>query len=164
MRAATGWQFLDDPGGRAAGGPALTLSGGIAMVGGPARVRQALMLLLATVPGERVMRPGYGCPLDRLMFAPNDDTTAGLAIHYVRQSVQRWLPEVEIIRLDAGRDPSGPPERLWIWLDYRIRAAQLDDRLALSLNLDGEPPDAVAQTGATDRGHRTGATEPGGPR
>lgn len=150
MRAATGWRFFDDVPGGLSGGPALTLSGGIAMVGGPARVRQALMLLLATVPGERVMRPGYGCPLDRLMFAPNDDTTAGLAIHYVRQSVQRWLPEVQIIRLDAGRDPSGPPARLWIWLDYRIRAAQTDDRLALSLDLDGPPSDAAPPTGGHD--------------
>lgn len=150
MRAATGWRFFDGPGAGQAGGPALTLAGGIAIVGGPARVRQALMLLLATVPGERVMRPDYGCPLDRLMFAPNDDTTAGLAIHYVRQSVGRWLPEVQILRLDAGRDPSGPAGRLWIWLDYRIRAAQLDDRLTLSLDLDGAPPDAPPQTGGRD--------------
>ena len=41
------------------------------------------------------MRPGYGCHLFRLAFAPNDDTTAGLAIHYVRQALERWEPRIE---------------------------------------------------------------------
>ena len=53
--------------------------GRLAMVEGNAAVRQAIQMLLSTAPGERVMRPGYGCDLQRLVFAPNDDTTAGLA-------------------------------------------------------------------------------------
>ena len=55
-------------------------------------VRQALFLLLSTTPGERLMRPGYGSRLHRLVFAPNDDTTAGLAIHYVRQAIAAGSP------------------------------------------------------------------------
>ena len=147
MRGPVGWRFFEGDSGT---GPALTLAGGVATTSGSARLRQALMLLLATAPGERVMRPDYGCPLGRLVFSPNDDTTAGLAIHYVRQSVQRWVPEVEILRLDAGRDPAGPAERLWIWLDYRIRAAQQDDRLAIALDLEGGAP------GASPRDRREG--------
>ena len=69
-----------------------------------ASVRQAILLLLSTRPGERVMRPTYGCDLHRLVFSPNDDTTAGLAIHYVRQALERWEPRIEVIRLDAGRE------------------------------------------------------------
>ena len=53
------------------------------MIAGDAAIRQSIILLLTTTPGERVMRPDYGCPLHRLMFQPNDATTAGLAIHYV---------------------------------------------------------------------------------
>ena len=107
------------------------------MVAGDALIRQSLMLLLATVPGERVMRPDYGCPLDRLMFAPNDATTAGLAIHYVRQSIQRWEPRVTILKLDAGQDLSGAPERLRIWLEYRVRLSQAADEMSFSLDLSG---------------------------
>ena len=65
-------------------------TGGVEMVTDDAAVRQSLLLLLSTVPGERVMRPEYGCNLHKLIFAPNDDTTAGLAVHYVRQAVERW--------------------------------------------------------------------------
>ena len=77
----------------AAGGPtglALSATGALDTVQGDAAVRQALLLLLTTAPGERVMRPDYGCDLRKLVFSPNDDTTAGLAIHYVRRAVEAW--------------------------------------------------------------------------
>ena len=55
-----------------------------ALVDGHASVRQALLILLSTNPGERVMRPRYGCDLHRLLVAPNDAsilrwTSAGIA-------------------------------------------------------------------------------------
>ena len=61
-----------------AGGLRLTPAGGVKMLEGDAAIRQSIVVLLSTMPGERVMRPEYGCPLHRLMFAPNDATTAGL--------------------------------------------------------------------------------------
>src|SRR5512133_2865749 len=94
---------LDTIGG--AGGLGISARGGLDMVDGSDSVRQSLMLLLLTIPGERVMRPEYGCHLHRLVFAPNDDTTAGLAIFYVRQALERWEPRIEITLLDAGRNP-----------------------------------------------------------
>jgi uncharacterized protein len=141
MPEPRGWRFvgLDAPGGLRPGaaGPAVTAAGGIRMVEGDAAVRQSLALLLVTAPGERVMRPDYGCPLHRLMFAPNDATTAGLAIHYVREAVRRWEPRVEILRLDAGADPLGEAaaSTLFVWLAYRVRVSQRDDLLTLSLDL-----------------------------
>ena len=57
------------------------------------------------------------------MFAPNDATTAGLAIHYVRQALARWEPWVEVLDVDAGADPDAL-EQLVITLRYRVRASQ----------------------------------------
>jgi phage baseplate assembly protein W len=94
-------------------------------------------MLLSTAPGERVMRPGYGCDLQRLVFAPNDETTAGLAIHFVRQAIERWEPRVEILSLDAGRNPERP-EVLDIQLEYRVRETQQVEQLEVALNLAGE--------------------------
>jgi phage baseplate assembly protein W len=78
------------------------------------------MLLLGTVPGERLMRPDYGSHLHRLLFAPNDQTTAGLAIHYVRQALARWEPRVEVEEVDADPDPD-VVSRLNIHLRYRVK-------------------------------------------
>jgi uncharacterized protein len=120
------------------GGLQVDPTGKIAMVAGSDSVRQAILLLLSTRPGERVMRPEYGCNIHRLIFAPNDDTTAGLAIHYVRQALDRWEPRIDLIRLDAQRDPE-TPERLNVTLEYLVRATQRVEQLSLPVGLTGGP-------------------------
>jgi hypothetical protein len=134
-----GWLFAHpdfDAGGMF---PGLTLSaqGGIGMVEGEAVVRQAVLLLISTVPGERVMRPEYGCDLYQLLFSLNDDTTAGMAIHYISLALRRWEPRIDIVRLDATANPVRP-EVLDIMLVYRVRATDSVRQLALSMNLSGE--------------------------
>ncbi len=130
------WRFVHpdlDPSGTAAG-LGVDSRGKIAMVEGAASVRQAILLLLSTRPGERVMRPAYGCNLHRLVFAPNDYTTAGLAIHYVQQALQRWEPRVDILQLDATASPSAP-SLLEIFLQYRLRSTLQIENLVLPMNL-----------------------------
>jgi phage baseplate assembly protein W len=119
--------------------PGLTLSaqGGIGMVEGEAAVRQAILLLISTIPGERVMRPEYGCDLHRLLFSLNDDTTAGMAIHYISMVLRRWEPRVDIVRLDAMANPVRP-DVLDIMLVYRVRTTDSERQLALSMDLSGE--------------------------
>ncbi|MGH9245615.1 MAG: GPW/gp25 family protein [Acidimicrobiales bacterium] len=141
------WRFLNpglDPAG-VPGGLGVAPTGGIAMVDEDESVRQAILLLLSTIPGERVMRPRYGSYLHRLVFAPNDQTTAGLAIHYVRQAIERWEPRVEILSIDANPHPEAP-ERLVVQLDYLVRASQLTGVLTYLLDLSGgrvEPAEAA---------------------
>src|SRR5262245_66566009 len=131
----------------------VTPAGKIDMVEDDEAVRQAILMLLATSPGERVMRPDYGCLLRRVIFSPNDDTTAGLAIHYVRTALERWEPRIEILRLDAGtalsrRDaakdeegdnPDDPNGLLVVVLEYRIRATQAIQILNIPIQLRGGP-------------------------
>jgi phage baseplate assembly protein W len=134
-----GWRYLY-PGLDAAeefAGLQVTARGSIDLVQDNDAVRQAILLLLSTVPGERVMRPDYGCELHRLVFSPNDDTTAGLAIYYVRRALERWEPRIDILRLDAGRNPE-EPQRLDVFLEYRVRATQRASSLAFSFDLAGE--------------------------
>lgn len=114
----------------------ITPTGGIAMVEGDDSIRQALLLLLSTVPGERVMRPDYGCDLQRLVFSPVDDTAAGLAVHYVRQAVERWERRVDVVQLDASRNHA-EPGRLDVLLQYRIRATRRTDEIGFALDLTG---------------------------
>lgn len=115
----------------------LTPQGGVEMVEGARAVRQSIFLLLSTRPGERVMRPSYGCDLHRLAFASADATTAGLAIHAVRRAIERWEPRAEILDLDAsvrGADAA----RLEIDLEYRVRSTGEVDRLVYAYRLSGE--------------------------
>jgi len=111
-----------------------TPGGQLATITDAASVRQALLLLLSTRPGERVNRPDYGCHLFRLAFAPADDTTAGLAVHYVTRAVEQWEPRVRVMDVDAARAPEDPA-MLEVRLCYRVRATQLDDTLAVGIPL-----------------------------
>jgi uncharacterized protein len=133
------WQFLhpDLPPSGEPAGLSISPRGRIQMVQEDASVRQAILLLLSTAPGERAGRPDYGCPLHWLIYSPNDDTTAGLAIHYVRKALERWEPRIEILRLDAGSNPE-MPEVLDIYLQYRVRESRALGELVSSLNLLAE--------------------------
>jgi Bacteriophage baseplate protein W len=111
-------------------------AGGIEMVTGDRSIYQAVLLLISTRPGERVMRPGYGCDISPFLFAPNDDTTAGLAIHFVRQAVERWEPRVDVLGVDAVRDELDP-EVLRITLSYRVRATLAEAAVTLDVGPSG---------------------------
>ncbi|HUO90315.1 MAG TPA: GPW/gp25 family protein [Rhizomicrobium sp.] len=140
--ARSGWLFKDIGLAGAAAelarpeGIALTPAGRVALVSGDDAIRQSILLLLTTIPGERVMRPDYGCPLHRLLFAPNDATTAGLAIHYVRQALVRFEPRVDIVSLDA-QAADDEASKLIISLEYRVRSTNRQASLDLELGLYG---------------------------
>lgn len=131
------WRFVHPDFDQDLPGLHISATGGVAMTEDDAAVRQSILLLLSTRPGERVMRPDYGCNLHRLLFWPNDNTTAGLAMHYVRQAIERWEPRVQITRLDASRNEFDSA-RLDIHLEYRLRATQRTEELRLSVALHEE--------------------------
>jgi phage baseplate assembly protein W len=137
-----GWRFRVPPYDAPPGAPTglvIDSAGAIDTVSDDEAIRQSLLLLISTRPGERIMRPEYGCDLYRLVFSPNDDTTAGLAIHFVRQAVERWEPRVEVLRVDANRDPY-EATRLEVVLDYRVRATLRSDRVVVNIDLQEPGP------------------------
>jgi uncharacterized protein len=109
-------------------------TGGVETIDDDDAIRQALLLLVSTRPGERVMRPEYGCYLHRLVFSPIDDTTAGLAIHYVRQAVERWEPRVEVLAVDA-EIAAESATILNVVLEYRVRATLRTQTLLVPFDL-----------------------------
>lgn len=138
MNQIQGWRFGHPDLDRSADRLGLTLTprNTIQLVAGDDAVRQAVLLLLSTRPGERVMRPDYGCAIHTLVFSPNDDTTAALAIHYVRRALQRWEPRINILNIDAGQHPE-ETSVLRILLVYQVRATHEIEQLQLDVNLAG---------------------------
>ncbi|MBK8978604.1 MAG: GPW/gp25 family protein [Planctomycetes bacterium] len=111
-----------------------TPAGALRIVHGEDSIRQAIVMLLSTSPGERVMRPHYGCDLRRLVFQPADATTAGLAVHAVRTALRRYEPRIELLRVDAGPAPDHDAALL-IEVDYRIRTTGRIESLAYLFHL-----------------------------
>jgi phage baseplate assembly protein W len=111
----TGWAF---PTG-------VSPTGGIAMVRGDTELVQAMRLILSTYPGERPMRPEFGCRLRDYVFrAPTDETIAELTGE-VRRSLLRWEPRVDIERVYITPRPDDPSV---LHIDIQYRPKDTNDR------------------------------------
>jgi phage baseplate assembly protein W len=100
--------------------------GRIAMAGSDESIRQSIWSILSTAPGERVMRPDFGCAVADLVFAVNDEATAAEVSAAVREALAIWEPRIDVIDVVAtpGAATAGAdaPEVLLVAVDYEVRA------------------------------------------
>jgi hypothetical protein len=110
--------------------------GGVRLVAGEADVEQAIRLILSTAPGERVMRPEFGCDIRRYAFATVDTTTRTLIETDVRDALVRWEPRIELLDVTAElTDPDAG--RLTVEVDYRVRETNEERSLVHPFSLGG---------------------------
>lgn len=103
-------------------------AGGIAMSELDEAIRQSIHIILGTAPGERVMRPTFGCSIHDLVYAPNNLNTASLAAHFCVEALSKWEPRIE--EVEAHADPSDDdPNRLDIVIKYKVRATNTSRNL-----------------------------------
>jgi phage baseplate assembly protein W len=95
-------------------------TGSVALVRGGEEIVESIRLILGTAPGERPMRPEFGCAIHDLVFAPADAGTAGLIAYEVRLALERWEPRIELddVRVGFGGSDAG---LLLIDIRYSIR-------------------------------------------
>ncbi|MCP3688981.1 MAG: GPW/gp25 family protein [Gammaproteobacteria bacterium] len=95
----TGWNFPVAPSDR---------SREMLLVSGPDKVRQAIWIILETEPGERLMRPAFGCGLRRYLMKPNSSATRALMQRDIERAITSWEPRIRLeeVRVEAGDDPS----------------------------------------------------------
>jgi phage baseplate assembly protein W len=91
-------------------------------------VRQAIEIILGTIPGERAMRPDFGCAIQDFLFASIDALTLGHVEHAVRVALARWEPRIEVqsVEFDLGGVHSGV---LQATIAYRLRATSTTHNL-----------------------------------
>jgi uncharacterized protein len=92
----------------------------ISMVQDDADIRRSIYIIINTVPGERVMRPDFGCEIHSLIFWPANEQTAAVAERYVNEALGRWEPR---IRLQSVKAHAGNPEigELMIDIVYTLK-------------------------------------------
>lgn len=109
----SGWKFP----------PRLDSRGRIELVHQEQDVEEAIRMILMTRPGERPMRPEFGCRIHELAFDPNDAATAGLARRYVQEALLRWEPRIQVLNVLASPDNRNP-DRLLLDIDYKLITTQ----------------------------------------
>jgi uncharacterized protein len=106
-----GWQFA----------PCVTADGRIALARYEEDVREAILIILGTDLGERLMRPDFGAGLNRFVFEPLNATTMHLVQTRVQAALVQWEPRIDVLSVvvTAGGDAAN---ELLINVNYRIRA------------------------------------------
>jgi phage baseplate assembly protein W len=103
-----GWQF-----------PVSSEGAHIRLTSDEQNIEDSIWIILATAPGERVMRNDFGCGIHRLVFEVNEAKT----IHRIQQEVQdaliRWEPRIDLLEVAVETKDQG--EELLINIHYRAR-------------------------------------------
>jgi phage baseplate assembly protein W len=95
--------------------------GGIALAHDETDVDQAIQLILSTAPGERPMRPEFGCGVHDFVFDTIDAGTVARMETEIRSALDRWEPRIEVSDLEFELDGVDRGELL-INIAYRLRA------------------------------------------
>jgi phage baseplate assembly protein W len=94
--------------------------GGLALSHGEEDIEQAIGLILATTPGERPMRPEFGCDLHDLVFDTVDAAMVGKMDMAIRAALDRWEPRIEVMEIDFDLSQTAHGE-LVVTIGYRVR-------------------------------------------
>lgn len=94
--------------------------GRVVMIADEEDIRQSLEILLSTKPGERVMRPDFGCDLGSLSFEPITSSLKSFVKDLIKTSILYHEPRitVEDVALNADQAQEG---KIVITIEYIVR-------------------------------------------
>jgi uncharacterized protein len=105
-----GWNF-----------PVAQVAGQTEMAAYEEDVRQAILIILLTNPGERMMRPTFGAGLNDFLFGPINPTTMATIEQRVEDSLIDWEARIDVISVSVAPDDKNVATLL-IDIAYRVRA------------------------------------------
>ena len=121
----TGWTFPPEPG---------AATGALEWRSGAALVRQSILLILDTEPGERVMRPDFGCGLRRYLMEPNTPATRAAIAREIDASLRAWEPRIVVGTVDAV--PTDDPSTVLVSISYTLTRDQSVDIVQVTVTVN----------------------------
>jgi phage baseplate assembly protein W len=119
-------------------------TGRVALVTRESEIEQSIRLILGTAPGERPMRPEFGCGIHDYVFAGFDGDVAGRISGEVRASLERWEPRIEVEEVRVTQTDSISnvvhPDRVYIDIRYSISETNDPRNLVVPFYTIGEEP------------------------
>jgi uncharacterized protein len=83
-------------------------------------IRQSILIILETAPGERVMRPNFGCGIHELVFAAVDSTTLQRIRSTVEEALRRCEARIDVLAVNVNEAATLQGELL-VEIEYRVR-------------------------------------------
>lgn len=106
----TGWSF-----------PPVFTSNGLVTVTAEQDIRESLLILLSTVPGERVMQPAYGCGIKAHVFDSLNETTFAIMRDLIEKAILFFEPRVTVERIDID-DADYLQGKILLDITYKVRS------------------------------------------
>ncbi|HEX8306432.1 MAG TPA: GPW/gp25 family protein [Jatrophihabitans sp.] len=95
-------------------------TGSINLTDGAEDLDRSIRMVLLTAPGERLMRPDFGCHIWDLLFKPVTPNLLRLIAEAVRDSLARWEPRIVVDDVQPTVDPNDSA-LIRITISYRVR-------------------------------------------
>jgi phage baseplate assembly protein W len=96
-------------------------TGAIKLTDGPPDLDRSIRVVLLTAPGERLMRPEFGCRIWELLFEPVTPNLLGLVAEAVRDALAQWEPRIVVENVQPTTDPDDSA-LVRVNIEYRVRA------------------------------------------
>lgn len=100
-------------------------TGAIALVSREREIEDAIRLILGTSPGERPMRPEFGCRIHEYVFASADGGTASSIAAEVKSALRRWEPRIDVNDVLVTFDTQ---DASVLYIDVRYAIRRTNDR------------------------------------
>jgi phage baseplate assembly protein W len=95
-------------------------TGMVASVAYEEDIRQSILIILKTAPGERVMRPNFGCGIHELVFTAVDSTAIQLIRSSVEEALRRFEARIDVLGVTVDEEATAEG-RLLVEIEYRVR-------------------------------------------
>jgi phage baseplate assembly protein W len=118
-------------------------TGSMALVTAEREIDEAIRLVLGTAPGERPMRPEFGCRIHDLVFGPANATTAGQIAYEVRSALERWEPRIEVTDVRVAFDQADVGT-VYVDLRYTVRGVNDPRNLVFPFYVIPDHPQPVS--------------------
>ena len=96
-------------------------SGTIAMSKYEEDIKQAIIIILSTAKGERVMHPDFGCGIHDMVFQTINMSTLSLIEMTVREALTKYEPRITLVNVNISTDQA-QNGILLISIDYTVRS------------------------------------------
>ncbi|WP_139983207.1 GPW/gp25 family protein [Nocardioides litoris] len=96
-------------------------TGALRLSDGVPELDRSIELVLMTAPGERLMRPQFGCRIWDLLFEPVTPNLLGLINEAVRSALAQWEPRIVVDEV-VSRPDDDQSALVQIHVGYRVRA------------------------------------------
>ena len=110
------------------------VTGRIAMSEFEEDIKESIRIILFTAPGERLMRPDFGCGIHDLVFSSMSRITIGLFESRIREAITKFETRVDIVKLDISTRDSARG-KLEIDLTYVVRDTNTEFNLVFPFYL-----------------------------